>query len=130
MCLRKAIDNGWVRSAHDCAEGGFAAALAECCLKSRYEFLGADVDMDLRDLTVADLLFAETPSRIIISAPSQHAAEILQLAQSMQVPAEDVGEVSSDRFVVGEWIDLAPDRMQDAYFESLPTFFKTAQAAE
>jgi phosphoribosylformylglycinamidine synthase len=29
---REGIWQGWVRSAHDCAEGGLAVALAECCI--------------------------------------------------------------------------------------------------
>ena len=26
------IQQGWLRSAHDCAEGGLAVAVAECCI--------------------------------------------------------------------------------------------------
>ncbi|MDT9298487.1 MAG: AIR synthase-related protein, partial [Arthrospira platensis PCC 7345] len=37
---RQGIRNGWVRSAHDCAEGGLAIALAECCIGNR---LGATI---------------------------------------------------------------------------------------
>ncbi len=32
---REGIHQGWVRSAHDCAEGGLAVALAECCISGK-----------------------------------------------------------------------------------------------
>ncbi|MDZ7969602.1 MAG: phosphoribosylformylglycinamidine synthase subunit PurL [Nostoc sp. DedSLP03] len=41
---REGIRNGWVRSAHDSAEGGVAIALAECCLAGN---LGAEINLEI-----------------------------------------------------------------------------------
>src|SRR5437016_5871195 len=39
----RAIEQGLVRSAHDCAEGGLTVALAESCLSATIVPLGADI---------------------------------------------------------------------------------------
>ncbi|MFN7908918.1 MAG: phosphoribosylformylglycinamidine synthase subunit PurL, partial [Microcystis sp.] len=39
---RRGIRASWVKSAHDCAEGGLATALAECCISGQ---LGAEIDL-------------------------------------------------------------------------------------
>lgn len=69
---REGIGRGWVRSAHDCAEGGLAIALAECCLGGR---LGAEVKLDVGEDSPTRLdeeLFGEGHSWIIVSvAPEE-----------------------------------------------------------
>src|SRR2546430_15189270 len=63
-CLR-AAQNGLLRSAHDCSDGGLAVALAECCFSSlNHEACGADIDIT-GEYDVATRLFSESPSRII-----------------------------------------------------------------
>ncbi|RJP77095.1 MAG: phosphoribosylformylglycinamidine synthase subunit PurL [Candidatus Zixiibacteriota bacterium] len=128
--VRQAIAGGWVRSAHDCAEGGLAVALAECCLRDRERPLGATVALEPGDLAAADLLFAESASRIILSVPPEHAAEVLQLAALKGVPAADLGAVGGDRLVLGAWVDLDLARMAEAYYNALPAYFQAVAAAE
>ncbi|MDZ8024796.1 MAG: phosphoribosylformylglycinamidine synthase subunit PurL [Nostoc sp. DedQUE11] len=84
---RDGIRNGWVRSAHDCAEGGIAIAIAECCISGN---LGAQINLEIApdqsnhgscstwgDPKTAlprldEVLFAEGGSRILVSiAPGQ-----------------------------------------------------------
>ncbi|MBF2084795.1 phosphoribosylformylglycinamidine synthase subunit PurL [Thermoleptolyngbya sp. C42_A2020_037] len=68
---REGIRRGWVESAHDCAEGGLAVALAECCIGSN---LGATVALPAHDagaISVSPrldtLLFGEAGARILVS---------------------------------------------------------------
>ncbi|MEB3219993.1 MAG: AIR synthase related protein, partial [Nostocales cyanobacterium 94392] len=64
---REGIRQGWVRSAHDCAEGGITVALAECCIKSQ---LGAEIILDLpanNSQRWDEILFGEGGARIIVS---------------------------------------------------------------
>ena len=65
---------GIIRSAHDCAEGGLAVTLAECCFDTA---LGVDVDVPAvvagaaawRDVAT---LFGESASRVVVSvSPEQ-----------------------------------------------------------
>ena len=61
------VNTGAVRSAHDIAEGGFAVALAECCIAGG---IGATVSVP----EGADL-FSEAPGRaFIVSGPECGAA--------------------------------------------------------
>ncbi|AFZ49619.1 phosphoribosylformylglycinamidine synthase subunit PurL [Dactylococcopsis salina] len=62
---REGIKEGWINSAHDCAEGGIAVALAECCLGGN---LGVEVTLSLGDNQRWDqCLFGEGASRIVVS---------------------------------------------------------------
>ncbi|MBW4678792.1 MAG: phosphoribosylformylglycinamidine synthase subunit PurL [Microcoleus vaginatus WJT46-NPBG5] len=71
---REGIRQGWLRSAHDCAEGGLAVALAECCISSE---LGAEID--LSQLSQQDgvrwdeMLFGEGGARILVSVMAKQA---------------------------------------------------------
>ena len=70
---REGIRQGWVRSAHDCAEGGIAVALAESCIAGQ---LGAEINLELTSESLGhrwdEVLFGESASRILVSvAPEQ-----------------------------------------------------------
>ena len=86
---REGIRQGWVRSAHDCAEGGLALALAESCIAGQ---LGAEINLGLTDVETRqkdvetlhitslqgrrwdEVLFGESASRILVSVtPEQQA---------------------------------------------------------
>ncbi|MFN6564854.1 MAG: phosphoribosylformylglycinamidine synthase subunit PurL [Nostoc sp. ChiSLP01] len=69
---RDGIRNGWVRSAHDCAEGGIAIALAECCICGN---LGAQIHLEITPTQLNrldEVLFAEGGSRILVSIAPTH----------------------------------------------------------
>ncbi|AFY77400.1 phosphoribosylformylglycinamidine synthase II [Pleurocapsa sp. PCC 7327] len=65
---RYGIRQGWINSAHDCAEGGLAVALAECCISGR---LGADIRLPESDRRFDEILFGEAASRIVVSVNPQ-----------------------------------------------------------
>ena len=67
---RQGIGNGWVRSAHDCAEGGIAVALAESCISGN---LGAQVYVLTSTLRTDEMLFGEATGRILVSISPAHA---------------------------------------------------------
>ena len=71
---REGIRQGWVRSAHDCAEGGLAVALAESCIASQ---LGAVIDLGLIQEFLGrwdEVLFGESASRIVVSVRREDQA--------------------------------------------------------
>ncbi len=73
---RQGIRQGWVNSAHDCAEGGIAIALAECCISGK---LGAEINLKFasepRECRWDEVLFGESASRILVSVkPEQQAS--------------------------------------------------------
>jgi phosphoribosylformylglycinamidine synthase subunit PurL len=67
---RERIRAGWIRSAHDCTEGGVVIALAECCLASN---LGAKINVDVATNQLQrldEVLFGEGGARILVSVSS------------------------------------------------------------
>ncbi len=63
-CCRQGIHNGLVKSAHDCAEGGIAVALAEACISGKK---GAKITLDHKNKRIDEILFSEGPSQILVS---------------------------------------------------------------
>ena len=97
---REGIRQGWIRSAHDCAEGGFAIALAECCISGQ---LGASIELEM-DLTQGDrwdsLLFAEGGARILVSVSPEQAADWEAfLATEPRLLWQSIGTVTGDRLL-------------------------------
>lgn len=69
---RYGIDQKWIKSAHDLAEGGLAIALAESCIGNN---LGADINLPVSKLQRLDeLLFGEVSSQIVVSVNSEMTA--------------------------------------------------------
>src|SRR6185295_6682256 len=84
------IARRFVRSAHDCADGGLAVTLAECCFDSGG--IGADVALagapsDGGVDRLAATLFGESASRIIVAVDPARTADVLAAARTAGVPA-------------------------------------------
>jgi phosphoribosylformylglycinamidine synthase subunit PurL len=89
---------GIIRSAHDCAEGGLAVAVAECCFDSG---LGAVVDVnwvptDVEGFEAVTTLFSESASRVIVSVSTSQIGELLSLASRERVAATRLGLVGGN----------------------------------
>ena len=107
-CL-KIIQAGLIESAHDCSDGGLAVTIAESCFSSyRRDAVGCDVNLE-GDLPAAALLFAETPSRIVLSAVQSNVAQILNLAREHVVAATVIGRTKRERLK----IDVNGERVID-----------------
>ncbi|MDG2978798.1 phosphoribosylformylglycinamidine synthase subunit PurL [Latilactobacillus curvatus] len=84
-CVLAAIQKGWVTSAHDLSEGGFAVALAEMTFK---EQLGCRVQVPLNQ----QQLFVETQSRFIITVRPENQTAFEAFCQDQ---AQLIGTVSA-----------------------------------
>lgn len=97
---REGIRRGWIRSAHDCAEGGLAIALAESCITSHH---GAIITVatqsstpNAQPLRWDHLLFAEGGGRIIVSvAPAHTKAWESYLRNHLEDTWQCIGRVGS-----------------------------------
>jgi len=112
------IRKGWVKSAHDCSEGGLAVALAECCMSNGDALIGARVDLSKFGGRVDALLFGESQSRIVLTCASQHAEEILR----SDVPIERLGTTGGDALQIetsrGQ-LSWDATRLRDIWWNSL-----------
>jgi len=99
--VRTLIREGLVRSAHDCAEGGLAVALAESCMSGPVP-RGARITIAPEAERADVVLFNESQSRIIISVSGGCADDVLDRLQKLGVPGTRLGSVSNDPALVIE----------------------------
>jgi len=132
--LLDAIGNGVVRSAHDCADGGLAVALAECVMLDRTRLTGATVDLsDWKDLPLRALLFGEAQGRVIVSTPD--ALEVLAIARRHGVSATTIGTVRLETgaldITVGQReLRASVARLAEAYHEAIPRIMQRSASAQ
>jgi phosphoribosylformylglycinamidine synthase len=89
----EAAEGGLLASAHDCADGGLAVALAELCFSSLgRDAIGAQVDLGGAINTTA-ALFSESPSRIIVSFGPNSTDAVRAIAQRHNAPFAVLGHV-------------------------------------
>lgn len=104
--LLKVIRAGWIRSAHDCSDGGLAVALFESCIDDDAHCWGIDASVDGIALRPNALLFGESQSRIVISFDSGDQAALAGAAARAAVPFKVVGCVTDgDRFILRPFIN-------------------------
>ncbi|HEY4391897.1 MAG TPA: phosphoribosylformylglycinamidine synthase subunit PurL [Paenibacillus sp.] len=93
----KAIQSGFVQSAHDLSEGGLAVALAESCISGG---LGAQIELPASELRADIALFSESQSRILLSSSPNQVDELVQLIGQHGVPVRVIGSVEGKDLVV------------------------------
>ena len=116
-----AIGSGLVCSAHDCADGGLAVALAECCMWSGLGLAGdaATWDTPRSRLATAALLFGEAPSRIVVSLAAERWDELAALAVRHGVPLTRLGTTGGDRLMLGGLLAVVVSELHAAWHEGL-----------
>jgi phosphoribosylformylglycinamidine synthase len=106
----EAIATGLLHSAHDCAEGGLAIALAESCLLGDR---GAGIAIDELETGEglingsAGILFGESQSRFVISFAREALVRLHELAARHSVPFRSLGSVGGERVEVTGCIDVS-----------------------
>ena len=117
-----------LRSAHDCADGGLAVAVAECCLGGPYGHgtLGAGVHLEQRQGLEADaLLYGEDGARAVVSFDPGAVEALRALALDHRVPLSVLGSVGAAggdlRITVGTAsMAWATGDLRQIYFTAIP----------
>lgn len=130
---RAGIQQGWVRSAHDSAEGGIAVALAECCISGD---LGAEIRIQLPGSSALaprwdHLLFGEGGARILVTiAPDRQAEWEAQLNQTLKGAWQLLGTVGdrSLRILIDDHplIDVEVAEISDRWLNAIERCLETA----
>ncbi|EAZ92611.1 phosphoribosylformylglycinamidine synthase subunit PurL [Crocosphaera chwakensis] len=96
---RDGIGQGWIKSAHDCAEGGLIIALAECCISGN---LGAEISLNsAHEIRLDTLLFGEVCGQIIVSVSPENQQEWESyLQQNLGNNWQKLGKVTSNKLDV------------------------------
>ncbi len=108
---RRGIEQGLIRSAHDCSDGGLAVTLAECCIQGNTGFQGSIAAPNRWDAA----LFGERQSRIIVTVETKDLAELRrrafleELDQTADVPFLELGNTGGDRFQINGDLGTAID---------------------
>ncbi|MDJ0662047.1 MAG: phosphoribosylformylglycinamidine synthase subunit PurL [Crocosphaera sp.] len=93
---RDGIRQGWIKSAHDCAEGGLTVALAECCISGN---LGAQITLDFdNQMRLDTLLFGEVCGQILVSiSPENQQQWESYLQEKLENNWQKIGGVISNK---------------------------------
>jgi phosphoribosylformylglycinamidine synthase subunit PurL len=124
---REGIRRGWIRSAHDCAEGGMAVAVSECCLSGK---LGAEINLPIPanySQRWDELLFGEGGARILVSVSceQQQAWESFLIQQGknnwqklgkVENPETGLRVLTTDNQTL---IEVKMKEMSDRYFNAI-----------
>ena len=120
-CL-EAAEADLLNSAHDCSDGGLAVALAESGFSSlNTAAFGADVDLK-GTISDINLLFSESPSRIIISFDERSLGAIEEIAARNNCPLTVLGHVKGARLCV----TVNGDKTIDADIADLENVWRTS----
>jgi phosphoribosylformylglycinamidine synthase len=128
------ISERLIDSAHDCAEGGLAIALAECCFDA--DGLGVTVNTAAvgdvpAALAVNATLFGESASRVVVSTDDARMAALAATASAMKVPVTVLGDTGGDRIRIAvdgrTAIDVAVATAEDAWATSIERRMSTKQ---
>ncbi|HMQ22143.1 MAG TPA: AIR synthase-related protein, partial [Planctomycetota bacterium] len=96
--LAEAIQQGWVRAAHDPSEGGIAVAAAEMAfggeLGITLDLGNLDVEEGMRD---DEVLFSESLGRVLVEVRPEHEEDFVRFLRSLQVSARKIGVTSAQR---------------------------------
>jgi phosphoribosylformylglycinamidine synthase len=120
------IRSGLVESAHDCADGGIAVALAEAALPAG---MGLNVDLAEQGLPPEFLLFGEDASRVVVSCDPANVARVREMAAEYEIHADVLGETGSERVEITmdgqSLISASIEELREAYEGSLERALRT-----
>jgi phosphoribosylformylglycinamidine synthase II len=119
------IQDGVVKSAHDCSEGGLAVALAECCISQKDRQLGARIALDANGLRLDQALFNESASRIVISVAPENAEIVLERLGSSATRLGTVGGADLAITACGAEFSWPLATLHEAWYDSIAKLMHT-----
>ena len=119
QCALELIQNGFVKSAHDVADGGLIISLIESAIVGNEKF-GFDVDIALNRIPLYKILFGEDQSRIVISADEKDEAKLKSICAQFDVPFSRIGRVTSKpTAVINNELAVDMEKANDLYFNAI-----------
>ncbi|HKJ55262.1 MAG TPA: phosphoribosylformylglycinamidine synthase subunit PurL [Nitriliruptoraceae bacterium] len=116
LVLAEAARNGYLNSAHDISSGGLVANLAESATTGD---IGVQI-VPTERVHPSQLLFSESPSRVLVTVPSHHVRAMARLCVDADVALSDVGTVGGDRISIEGVLDLGLEDVRTAHMSAVP----------
>ncbi|HEY6069776.1 MAG TPA: phosphoribosylformylglycinamidine synthase subunit PurL, partial [Chthoniobacterales bacterium] len=129
--VRDLIRARFVKSAHDCSEGGLAVAIAECCFNPKRR-LGAEIRI-AGETPTTTALFNESQSRIIISVALENLRKTTSILEKAGVPFQQLGKVGGDKLSIetaGEKFSWPVADLYDDWWNSIRRLVESDSCAE
>ena len=114
--LHEAAADALIASAHDCADGGLAIAVAESAIAGGHGFA---VTLE-GDLPPHVTLFSESASRVVISLAPEHEERLVELAEGLDVPVARLGETGGPRAMFEGLFEVPVAQLIDVYESAIP----------
>jgi phosphoribosylformylglycinamidine synthase len=116
--LLESIQKGLIESAHDCSEGGLGVALIESCFNNQLGFKG-EFQQE------ANYLFAETPSRFVVSIKNENQEEFESLmGNTATLVGETVATPSFNLVCRDQEVIVNVDEAKKLWEEAIPCLMK------
>jgi phosphoribosylformylglycinamidine synthase subunit PurL len=112
-------------SAHDCADGGLAVALAESAVAGDCGFAVALPG----DLPPHVALFSESAARAVVSVEPPRTSAFEALAAEREVPFVRMGETGGPRMVFGDTFELPVAQARQVYESAIPNLMSMGRKA-
>jgi len=109
---RESIQAGIISSAHDCADGGLAIVLTECCITGQK---GAKIKINNTNIRNDALLFGETQSRIVVSFPEKNLDSLKEICNKYEAPIQILGKVEGNSLEIDNLIDIKVEQLKKAW---------------
>jgi phosphoribosylformylglycinamidine synthase subunit PurL len=124
VCVRTAIEDGLIRTAHDLGDGGMAVALAEMAVLS-----GVGATLEDAQPTAAQRVdsywFGEGPSRVVIAIEETSVDLLVDRSRRQGVSAQRLGRVGGESLVFPDG-SAQLQELADAFESALTTRHNTA----
>lgn len=120
QAVLQAIRSGWIRSAHDVADGGLAIALAESCIINRDNQLGAVVQIDYKGMRPEFFLFSETQARFLVSIDQTHTEAFEAYFNSLNLHLTKLGEVGGQHLQINQDFKFDLNQLSEIYYQTIP----------
>jgi phosphoribosylformylglycinamidine synthase len=127
--IMELIGAGLVDSAHDCSEGGLAAALVKTALPAG---IGCGVGLGSGGLAPEFVLFGEDAGRVVISCDPANVGRIKEVAGKHGIFADAIGETASGQLEIkvdgATVISASIAELRDVYENALEQALKSEPA--
>jgi phosphoribosylformylglycinamidine synthase len=93
-------EKGLLSACHDVSDGGMLVALAEMCMASQLQTIGAQIKLPDVDIPAHAYVFGEDQARYLIAVPPHFKDTVMVLLNQAEIAFDDLGETIPEHLIV------------------------------